>query len=265
MSIRYNGSFIGIKRSPTVTSAKGVWNLDTQRYAVALDQWPVVSALPVGGAKIWLDSTDGDTLFDATSGGSSVAYDGLIARWENKIKGGGDFTQSNSDLRPIRKESVVGSLGSVVFNNDFMEFSGTLSLTSGFSTYFVQKRVSNNGGSLLGWDAGIGDHTPYSGPGWYYSFGRTDRPGWSGPPQYTTEPVLLSCLASPSTWTAYLNGIQRYTDSATLADNGSRPYIGKGSIPANSHLAELIIYEETHDNDQRNLVENYLMTKWGIS
>lgn len=67
---------------------------------------------------LWLDAADASTLYDATSGGSLVAADGAIARWEDKSGNARHFTQRNSGARPLRKVSAQNG-------NDIIEFDGT--------------------------------------------------------------------------------------------------------------------------------------------
>jgi hypothetical protein len=67
---------------------------------------------------LWLDAADASTLYDATSGGSLVAANGAVARWEDKSGNARHFTQSNSGARPLRKVSAQNG-------NDIVEFDGT--------------------------------------------------------------------------------------------------------------------------------------------
>jgi hypothetical protein len=75
---------------------------------------------------LWLDASDASTLFDATSGGSLVAADGAVARWEDKSGNSRHATQSGSTARPLRKTSIINGKDVLRFDgsNDWME-SGT--------------------------------------------------------------------------------------------------------------------------------------------
>jgi hypothetical protein len=55
---------------------------------------------------LWLDAADSNTLYDATSGGSLVAADGLVARWEDKSGNARHATQATSTERPTRRVAV---------------------------------------------------------------------------------------------------------------------------------------------------------------
>lgn len=63
----------------------------------------VFSPLDIPGCQLWLDASDPNTLYDATSGGSLVTPDGTIARWEDKSGNLRHFTQPFSGIRPTRK------------------------------------------------------------------------------------------------------------------------------------------------------------------
>ena len=71
---------------------------------------------PVAGMALWLDASDASTLYDATTGGSLVAADGTIARWEDRSGNGYHVTQSTSGARPIRKTAIQNALDVVRFD-----------------------------------------------------------------------------------------------------------------------------------------------------
>jgi len=63
-----------------------------------------------------LDASDAYTLYDATSGGSLVAANGTIARWEDKSGNARHFTQATSGRRPLRKTAVQNARDIVRFD-----------------------------------------------------------------------------------------------------------------------------------------------------
>jgi hypothetical protein len=101
----------------------------------------VVTAIT--GLQAWYDASDASTLFDATSGGSLVAADGAVARWEDKSGNARHFTQSTSGNRPLRKTGIQNSLAVLRFDgsNDFMSVPSSTAifkfLHDGDSTVFV--------------------------------------------------------------------------------------------------------------------------------
>jgi hypothetical protein len=93
----------------------------------------------IAGLQLWLDAAAPETLFDATSGGSLVAADGAVARWEDKSGNGRHATQATSGSRPLRKTSIQG--GKAV-----LRFDGTndsLSIASSAETFKFLHSVSS--------------------------------------------------------------------------------------------------------------------------
>lgn len=71
----------------------------------------------VQGCQIALDASIPGSLYDATSGGSLVAADGAVARWEDQSGNARHVTQSTSGLRPLRRASVRMGLDALEFDN----------------------------------------------------------------------------------------------------------------------------------------------------
>jgi hypothetical protein len=82
---------------------------------------------------LWLDGADASTLYNATSGGSLVAADGTIARWEDKSGNARHCTQSTSGARPIRKTSIQN--GRDVARGDGSRFMSIPSSAATFNTF----------------------------------------------------------------------------------------------------------------------------------
>lgn len=89
---------------------------------------------------LWLDAADSTTLYDATTGGSLVAADGSVARWEDKSGNVRHVTQSTSINRPLRKTAYEGGRDSILFDgsNDALLLASNLSI--GTHTVFVVAR-----------------------------------------------------------------------------------------------------------------------------
>jgi hypothetical protein len=127
--MRARGGYIGANVTPASaginSAASGVW---TVREAEALKRagtWPRTAAVPetISGLQLWLDASDASTLFNATTGGSLVAADGGVARWEDKSGNGRHATQSTSGNRPLRKTAIQGG-------KDVLRFDGSNDLLS---------------------------------------------------------------------------------------------------------------------------------------
>jgi hypothetical protein len=77
---------------------------------------------------LWLDAADPSTLFDATSGGSLVAANGAIARWEDKSGNARHATQTTLANRPTRRIGVQNVLDIVRFDGSNNFFNANLTL-----------------------------------------------------------------------------------------------------------------------------------------
>lgn len=72
-----------------------------------------VKAREVQGCTANFDASVSTSLYDATSGGSLVAADGAVARWEDISGGGNHVTQSTSGNRPARRVASQGGFDAV--------------------------------------------------------------------------------------------------------------------------------------------------------
>ena len=131
---RGRGGFIGTNVVPAAagvnSAASGVWTLRDQEALKRAGTWSrsIDTALPViSGLQLWLDAADPSTLFDATSGGSLVAADGGVARWEDKSGNSRHATQSTGANRPVRKTAQKNNLDTILFDgsNDSLSISGS--------------------------------------------------------------------------------------------------------------------------------------------
>jgi|694.fasta_scaffold17646_2 hypothetical protein len=130
------GGFIGSATGPAAadfnSAASGIWTLREAESLKRAGTWPrVLVPTDLAGLQLWLDASDASTLYDATSGGSLVAADGAVARWEDKSGNARHATQGTSGSRPLRKTSVQGG-------KDVLRFDGSddsLSIASSTATF----------------------------------------------------------------------------------------------------------------------------------
>ena len=122
--------------SATATGTAGQIAYDTQyQYiCVATNTWARISLAAftparISGLQLWLDASDAWTLFDATSGGSAVAANGIVKRWEDKSGYARHATESTNG--PTRKTAVQNGIGTL----DFDGTNDTLQIPSSQSTF----------------------------------------------------------------------------------------------------------------------------------
>jgi len=134
---RPRAGYIGFNRVPASSAfnsaASGVWTVREAEAMRRAGTWPsagnVVSV--IAGLQLWLDASDASTLYDATTGGSLVAADGGVARWEDKSGNARHATQSTSGNRPLRKTAIQGG-------KDVLRFDGSndsLSIPNSTATF----------------------------------------------------------------------------------------------------------------------------------
>jgi len=257
----------------------------------------------IAGLQLWLDASDSATLFDATTGGSLVAADGGVARWQDKSGNGRHATQSTSGSRPLRKTAIQGGKDVLRFDgtDDVIALESDLALNAAQSLFVVFKPTStittSSYGQLLsgGTFSGAGTGTSQFG----LSLGSTsgsiqnerlllfvvaeDGNGNAqvyGHGQTSADVsgctlVYYSFASTGNTFAGRVNGSASF---ATAADPGGfssiqsrRPTVFRrvGSAPSSSFCAadvcEIIIYNSALSDADRSAIESYLMTKWGIA
>ena len=99
------------------------------------------------GLQLWLDAADSSTLFDSTTGGSTPANNGAVARWEDKSGNANHATQTIANERPLRITNDTNGNDVVLFDgvNDWFSLASSidLSLTGNLTTFAVHKRNSS--------------------------------------------------------------------------------------------------------------------------
>jgi hypothetical protein len=276
-----------------------MWTLqEAQRFKQA-GTWPqsfIVSA--ISGLQCWLDASDSTTLFDATTGGSLVAANGGVARWEDKSGNGRHFSQSDSAKRPQRKTAQQNGLDSLLFDgaNDSLTGSDFLDGNVGGTTVFVVLKrnvtgalheIVTKGTTNGGWVFRITDRNRLNGSSWTdESFANSTDVSSSATVTATgyTAFAWRHTAGSFHTQQFFRNGISVAVDSPVEAGSGARTlpnisevmrigvqrYDGALAAPGdyylyNGNIAEIILYNAALSDTDRSAVEQYLISKWGIT
>jgi hypothetical protein len=239
----------------------------------------------ISGLDLWLDAADGDTLFDATSGGNKVTTNGgAVKRWEDKSGGGRHASSANhTDVFPTL--TTAGKNGKNVIN-----FADSKYLTSTFTgvTYTAQTsfvvfqflsaastfaRGLTQAVNLASNDFDGNHYIQLIRNGTNNEFssfaGNTVASTVSATPnQY----YIARARHSGSALTLKLNSSEGSSLSHTLNFNFSvfrvASFIPASILPANSFInapvAEVIIYRKSLTDAESDLVTNYLNSKWAI-
>jgi hypothetical protein len=286
--IAYDGSYF------YVASATNTW------VRAALSTWVPFYPTSVAGLYAWYDASDASTLYDATSGGSLVAADGAVARWQDKSGSARHATQGTSGNRPLRKAGVQNGLGTLRFDgsDDLLQVPDSavdvgFLHQSGYSIFAVFRAGPNvlspivTTLSTFGGNPGIilyHDHRQAVRPDG--EIGSTVNIAANATMGYATTggtfPAntfkVVSVVGDISSGTAasrgriYANGTLAASNSSTQSAGSSSTAQSNLTIGAASaqffalgDIGELVIYSAALSDQDRALVEGYLRTKWGIA
>lgn len=97
----------------------------------------------IQGCQLALDASIPTSLYDATSGGSPVAADGAVARWEDQSGNSRHATQSTGSLQPIRKLAVYNGQPTIRFDSGDWMTAGSFLNGMTVSVFAVARRQSN--------------------------------------------------------------------------------------------------------------------------
>jgi hypothetical protein len=307
---RGQGGYIGFNRVPAAagvnSAASGVWTLREAEALRRAGTWPVVAPGNVGsGLQLWLDASDASTLYDATTGGSLVAADGGVARWEDKSGNARHMTQGTSGSRPARKTAIQGGLDVLRFDgsNDFMSVASSTAtfsfLHGSTAAVFVVYKPSGsnpnalytiidncrNGVTVTGYTLFYDDRVDVPRNNRILSAGGTVAGNFVVVSAEDFHPAnTFACITNvikgqdgtaANRSRLYKNGV---VDAAVNTSSGSATgdathdlMIGAAYTASsnanflNGDICEIIIYDAALSDTDRAAVEQYLMTKWAIT
>lgn len=275
----------------TVVSALQVGASEVSKvYLGAVEVWSsAFDPLSLSPA-LWLDASDASTLYDAISGGSLVAPDGAVARWEDKSGNSRHATQATSGNRPLRKVSIQNSLDVLRFDgtNDYLA-TGNFSGSQSFERYVVCNDRSSPSQSRIIIAQATSFDAPSPGADYMLNTGRalqTSQNGSSGVgalSQRQTGQVFNGTVfilagqrgdgthaghvitingSAPSVTSPFTSNPGTYTKASSAYGIGAR---SEGSLPMNGDIAEVLHFQRVLTTDERADLEAHLITKWGLS
>jgi len=220
----------------------------------------------VSGLAIWLDASDDTTLFDATSGGILPANNGDVHRWEDKSGNGRHFTRATSG-RPTRVTSAVNS-------KDAVRFVGLQHITRTGGTFGAADivnvfSVSQTADSTYLFLSGSTSNSTYldatqSGNGSAPNGGLATVTGFrvNGAATTATRGALLTARGSSTNILSVLGIAATNANWANFEFNYRH---GGGFEVSDGYVCELLIYGSSITTTERDSIESYLATKWGVT
>jgi hypothetical protein len=232
----------------------------------------------ITGLQLWLDSSDASTLFDATTGGSLVAADGSVARWQDKSGNARHATQSSSNSRPLRKTAIQGGKDVLRFDgsNDFVTCSiGSIQNCTVFAV-FANQNQSIDSEEI----DNVFAFGPFPDPPDNKGFAVNSSNVFAS---NTQRQIFLESLATGSV-TRRKNGntspvtlnLGEFCVLSAVASGVSNNFgstfsvcrLWFQSIPTvfygKNDICELIVYNSALSDANRSAVESYLISKWNI-
>lgn len=219
------------------------------------------------GFSTGFSSNLGETLFSELelwlAADTLVGYaDGnTVATWPDNSGKGRDAVQASETLKPVYRPSVY-SLPVLQFDNTNDAMTTTCSLTGTFSLFVVYASIqatSYNGRAVQG------SVNYLIGPrGTYHQL-------YNGAliqgPSVSANVLVCSVHVQQTTGgTFWVNG--NLINSNTNTGGVSTVGLGRAGANAeglNGYLAEVMAYGWVLSNEERSVVQTYLMSKWGIS
>jgi hypothetical protein len=248
----------------------------------------------IAGLSLWLDATIG--LFSSTGGTNRVTTDGAtVGRWEDQSGNGRHISQSIGGSRPILKTNIQNGRNILRFDgvDDHLFMLNAFVYSSGASTVFcvVSQTPSSPPSanvSLITERSSITSFPNYIVIGNGSSdatrlrifmrddananilFGGSSTLQTASGTAFNSSYQLLGTVDTGSNMALYINKSSsvngNYTRSTLTLD---RFTVGSSRTSSASNffacdLAEIIIYNSALSTSNRQLVENYLYSKWGI-
>lgn len=227
------------------------------------------------GVSLWLDASDASTLYDATTGGSLVAADGLVARWEDKSGNANHATQGTSGNRPTRKTGIQNSLAILRFDGGD-HLAGAANATTGNAKTVIALCKSSNatGGSV--WCSRTSGRAFLARTlrlGLSYISGDVTVTNVTTTLDITTpmQSFFLQAWRSPSGLAIEYraNGAAQSTSGTILSDTGATGYrVGAASTLIQlwpGDIAELCVIDAYATTADVEKLEGYLAHKWGTT
>lgn len=233
------------------------------------------------GLQLWLDASDPATLFQSSGGAAAVSDGDPIGQWRDKSGNLRNFVQASGTSKPALKTSIKNGRNVVRFDgvNDFLDGGDILDFGTGpFTLFFVIRNnvttdtpvfVKDSGnGADLGVFIALNAATANDGI-YYYNGSAATTFGYAGSTVGWMQPSVIRTGTGSNGLTLYANGILRatITDSRNLSNTRSicLGQYATGSFGKYSgDFAEILVWNVALDSGQRQAIEAYLQTKWGV-
>lgn len=218
--------------------------------------------------QLWVDASDGDTLFQDSAGTVKSINDGdVIGRWKDKSGKGRHTTQGTTPDKPVLRISQLNGRPTLQCVNDYV---GNINLPlDNFHAFFVIRfaTIVDANSVFMGNDSAVVflRHVVNSG----IDYRGNDN-------VYDTS--ALGTNTSPDTW--YIFEFQYQNTTLTGRRGGNSIFndtnttnttytiqrlLARGSEKLAGNCAEIIIFDRVLLSQEQSLIRNYLTQKWGLA
>ena len=219
----------------------------------------------IAGLKLWLDASDSTTLFQNSNGTTpAIADSDQIGYWGDKSGNGKNAIQADSTKKPILKTGLQNGKNVLLSDgvNDVMVLPSTTILSQPFTYFIAMKFLRTNVYErvTMGYNDG-GNFEALANSGYQFYSGSAFSAGTRN-----TNSFLLTAVYNSTASSARINATSLISGNLGVKSPGEL-YIFSGfsnSNPSNMRFYEFLIYDSVLPDNNRNSIESYLNTKWGI-
>lgn len=221
----------------------------------------------ISGLKLWLKA-------DAING---LSDGDPVATWEDSSGEGNDGTQSISLSRPSYQTNEINGLPIVRFDGttgqwfDLPDFASSFTAAEIFIVIKINEDppgATNRTGLWRFRGGGVSNtHYPWVDNTIYESFAADPRHTTVDPTPSLTSWRLYNVASATNDYTTRLDGTQLYNSGSNTVSIGTTVMLGAGdgTYFLNGDVAEVIMYDSVLSSGDRNDVESYIASKYGLS
>lgn len=207
-----------------------------------------------------------------------------LFQWPDSSGNNNHLTQSNATYQPTLATNFVNGKNAVEFSQSWFDFSGSVVKDLTMAEIYaviklnVDPPTDKYESGLWDWgNSSLITHFPATiadGVGNIYeSFGRLGRADNITPTKDLTSWSLYNISSAPDSWSSSLDTVSLFstTDNTVTFDTNGRCFVGKG-VPIdtfdyylNGYISEIILYNITQSNVDKNTIQQYLKTKYNLS
>jgi probable HAF family extracellular repeat protein len=220
----------------------------------------VVAFQAAGSLKVWLKA-------DALTGLTNAA---TVGTWYDSSGFGINATQSTSANMPTYRTNVLGGYPVVRFNgtNSYLNFTNFMTNFSQAEMFVVLRATTNlPSATKNAWAFGSNSkhgYYPDTSGNIKDDFASTNQNSLGIPAQSITQFVLYDATGNNTNWAGRINGLVLASTSVNTFGYSTAPKLGASSAAFAGDMSEIMIFNRTLAEAERDSVGGYLATKYGF-